>query len=997
MVPARAPAGRSFAIQRAASRPDCDEELVFRLARRFEAIVFDWDGTAVPTRQADVRDLRRLLRLLLRRGVHLVIVTGTSAENVDRQLRLRRRGEAGELLFLTNRGSEASRLGPAGPQLLARCRATPEEDAALDRAAEATATALRARGLSVAIVSSRLNRRKIDLIPEPGFADPPKARIATLAAAVLERTSACGIRDLAELVELARSSSLAAGLAGARISSDVKHIEIGLTDKGDAASAAFSHLGRLGVSPGLVLIAGDEFGAVGGVSGSDARMLAVPGAERAVAVSVGVEPGGVPHGVLHLGGGPEAFLELLSTQVDRRDRRELPMIDRDPAWTLVVEGVDPRHERAQESLLALTDGRVGTRAAPLRFHPAEDGGVHIAGVYIGSGASEELIHAPAWRRLAGRIVPGEPHERVLDLRTGVLGERIGGEQPVDTIAFSSLGRPGLSVLRASGPRLRAGSPLASPGGERSSELWHPNGAGGGVVTVARQMRRGSLDRFAAYAASLHHRPSTARTRRRIASAQRWGFDRLLCEHRAAWGARWQAADIRIVGDDELQLAVRVALYHLIGAVHEGGEAAVGARGATGDGYRGHVFWDTDVFVLPFLAATCPAAARAIVRYRHRRLAAARAEAASLGRAGARFPWESAASGFDVTPLAGVDRSGQPIRIENGAMEEHIVADVAWAAATYAHWTGDKGMAPAVAEILRETARWWASRVRMDGDGGAHIDRVIGPDEYHVGVDDNAFTNVMARWNLRAARRHVRTRESAQFEAIAGALVDGLDPATRRYEQFAGFFDLEPIVIADLARRPIAADILLGKDTVSGAQVVKQADVLMLHHLVPEETAPESLTPNLDYYEPRTAHGSSLSPGVHAALNARAGRMENALADLRLAARIDLDDLTGTTAAGVHLAAMASTWQALVGGVCGMRAQSGELRIDPVLPATWRALEVPVEIAGCSVRVCLEPGRLRVESTRRVTVRVGAGLSPHRVPPGGLCLRRQDGSEWEPAP
>ena len=243
---------------------------------------------------------------------------------------------------------------------------------------------------------------------------------------------------------------------------------------------------------------------------------------------------------------------------------------------------------------------------------------------------------------------------------------------------------------------------------------------------------------------------------------------------------------------------------------------------------------------------------------------------------------------------------------------------------------------------------------------------------------------------------LRTRESAQFEAIAGALVDGLDPATRRYEQFAGFFDLEPIVIADACQAPDRRGLLLGKDTVSGAQVVKQADVLMLHHLVPEETAPESLTPNLDYYEPRTAHGSSLSPGVHAALNARAGRMENALADLRLAARIDLDDLTGTTAAGVHLAAMASTWQAIVGGVCGMRAQSGELRIDPVLPATWRALEVPVEIAGCSVRVCLEPGRLRVESTRRVTVRVGAGLSPHRVPPGGLCLRRQDGSEWEPA-
>ena len=312
------------------------------------------------------------------------------------------------------------------------------------------------------------------------------------------------------------------------------------------------------------------------------------------------------------------------------------------------------------------------------------------------------------------------------------------------------------------------------------------------------------------------------------------------------------------------------------------------------------------------------------------------------------------------------------------MEEHIVADVAWAAATYQHWTRDTGMAPVVAEILRETARWWASRVRMDGEGRAHIDGVIGPDEYHVGVDDNAFTNVMARWNLRAARRHVGPAESARFESVAGALVDGYDPATGRYEQFAGFYGLEPIVIADLATRPIAADVLLGRDIVSGAQVVKQADVLMLHHLVPDETEAGSLTPNLDYYEPRTAHGSSLSPGVHAALNARAGRIENALADLRLAARIDLDDLTGTTAAGVHLAAMASTWQAIAGGICGMRAQNGELRIDP---------DAPRDVAGarrtgrdCGLLGARVP-RARSRSSRVDSPRDGQGWTGAEAAPG----------------
>ena len=151
--------------------------------------------------------------------------------------------------------------------------------------------------------------------------------------------------------------------------------------------------------------------------------------------------------------------------------------------------------------------------------------------------------------------------------------------------------------------------------------------------------------------------------------------------------------------------------------------------------------------------------------------------------------------------------------------------------------------------------------------------MIGPDEYHEPVDDNAFTNVMARWNLRRAARldGVAPDERATWLRLADSLVDGYDPETGIYEQFAGFFDLEPLRIADLApRRPISADLLLGSERVDGAQVVKQADVLMLHHLVPDEVATGSLAPNLEFYEPRTAHGSSLSPAIHAALFARAG-------------------------------------------------------------------------------------------------------------------------------
>ena len=148
----------------------------------------------------------------------------------------------------------------------------------------------------------------------------------------------------------------------------------------------------------------------------------------------------------------------------------------------------------------------------------------------------------------------------------------------------------------------------------------------------------------------------------------------------------------IDGDDDLQLAIRFALFHLIGSTASEGEAAVGARGLTGPGYRGHVFWDTDVFVLPFLAATHPPAARAILEYRIRRLPAALRTARSLGLAGARFPWESARDGVDVTPASARDATGKVVRIRTGESEEHIVADVAWAASTYVDWTGDNSFA-----------------------------------------------------------------------------------------------------------------------------------------------------------------------------------------------------------------------------------------------------------------------------------------------------------------
>jgi trehalose/maltose hydrolase-like predicted phosphorylase len=257
----------------------------------------------------------------------------------------------------------------------------------------------------------------------------------------------------------------------------------------------------------------------------------------------------------------------------------------------------------------------------------------------------------------------------------------------------------------------------------------------------------------------------------------------------------------------------------------------------------------------------------------------------------------------------------------------------------------------------ETARYWASRIRLDEQGRAHIYGVIGPDEYHEPVDDNAFTNVIARWNLRrGAEVSTDETERTRWLRLAEALVDGYDRPSGIYEQFAGFFELEPLVIEEIApRRPIAADLLLGPERTADAQVLKQADVLMLHHLLPDEVAAGSLVPNLDFYEPRTAHGSSLSPAIHAGLHARAGRYRPALDALALAARLDLDDLTGTTAAGIHLATMGGLWQALAFGFAGVRPRRDRIVVDPRLPTEWNALELGLCFRSRPLRLRIDRG------------------------------------------
>jgi len=293
------------------------ESLPQALQRRFDLFIFDWDGTAVPDRYTPTPDLNRALESLLLQGVWIAPVTGTKVENLEEHSlgRLSPQARAGRLIVCTNRGSEVWAYDPAGERRKVWSRVSTEtEEQQLSAAAEELQRRLKERGLEVEIIYQRLNRRKVDLIPLPEWAEPPKSRIGDLIAATRARVQAAGFAEIADLMDLAGDLARDAGLERPRVTSDGKYVEIGLTDKGDSVVWLIENVARAnGITNDRILIAGDEFGDVGGFSGSDARML-VPEAKDAVFFSVGPEPAGVPHPVLNVGGGPARFVEILEWQ-----------------------------------------------------------------------------------------------------------------------------------------------------------------------------------------------------------------------------------------------------------------------------------------------------------------------------------------------------------------------------------------------------------------------------------------------------------------------------------------------------------------------------------------------------------------------------------------------------------------------------------------------------------------------------------------------------------
>lgn len=727
----------------------------------------------------------------------------------------------------------------------------------------------------------------------------------------------------------------------------------------------------------------------------------------------------------------------------------------DPGWLLVEEGFELAREHEVESLLAISNGYLGSRASLAEGSEFSAPATFVAGIFglrQEPGATPELVAAPDVFRLR-LVVEGEElalgagraleHRRVLDMRHGVLWrewrhrtpagrvtrirerrlasladrhlllqvvelkpENYGGRVvlescveasvPVPPMATpppaltpvpgaSSASDPARLALRAEGTgaviALAMKGAVHATGGPASAP--RVDASGSRIVkrwTLAAEI--GQTYRLTRLVAVRTSRDAESPARAAAAHVGRLDLeaaDRIEREHIAAWRARWRATEVEVGGDDDAQRALRFACYHLIGAADPRDErVSVGARLLTGGVYLGHVFWDVEVYMLPFYVYTHPPSARALLMYRHHTLPAAREKARALGWRGALYAWESAMTGEETTPPAVVAPDGVVVPIRNGEQENHISAAVAYGVWQYWRATGDDGfLADAGAEILLETARFWASRGEWGKDGRYHIRHVIGPDEYHEDVDDSAYTNVMAQWNLERgleAARLVRERWPARWRElearlgleagepeswadVAAAMYTGFDPETGLFEQFRGYHDLEDVDLSAYEPSAGPADILLGRERTKRSKVIKQADVVLLLYLLWDRFTPEVRRANFDYYAPRCAHGSSLSPSIHALVAARLGEVGPALRYWRQAAEIDLANNMGNAAGGVHGAALGGLWQATVFGFAGLRFGERGPVLDPHLPPGWRALRFPVCWRGRRFRMSTD------ESTR----------------------------------
>ena len=472
------------------------------------------------------------------------------------------------------------------------------------------------------------------------------------------------------------------------------------------------------------------------------------------------------------------------------------------------------------------------------------------------------------------------------------------------------------------------------------------------LTVSSRLAEGQplrLVKFVAYGWSgTRSRPALLdQVEGALAGAVQTGWEGLAREQRAYLDDFWARADVELEGDEEIQQAARFGLFHVLQAAARAEGRPIPAKGLSGNGYDGHSFWDAETFVMPVLTHTVPEAAAHALRWRHSILAGALDRARQLGLRGAAFPWRT---------ISGAECSGY---WPAGTAAFHLNADIALAVARYTDATGDEQFDLRTGcDLLIHTARLWASLGHLDGT--FRIDGVTGPDEYSAVADNNIYTNLMAQQNLRAAadaaQRHPRRarelrvspEEVAAWRAAADRIVLPYDERLGVHCQAEGFTSHQ---VWDFARtRPEQYPLLAHFPyfDLYRKQVVKQADLVLAMQLFPDAFTAEQKARNFAYYEALTVRDSSLSACSQAVIAAETGHLDLAFDYLAESALMDIDDLEHNTRDGLHIAALAGSWIALVQGFGGMRYRSGQPpSFAPRLPPALSRAHVHGHVARSS--------------------------------------------------
>lgn len=483
-----------------------------------------------------------------------------------------------------------------------------------------------------------------------------------------------------------------------------------------------------------------------------------------------------------------------------------------------------------------------------------------------------------------------------------------------------------------------------------------------------------------------------RCRRTLDRAQKDGVEGILAAQRSWLDEFWSRSDVEIPGQPEIQQAVRWNIYQLAQATARAEGSGVPAKGLTGSGYGGHYFWDTEIYVLPFLTYTSPRYARNALRFRYQMLDAARKRASQVSQLGALFPWRT---------INGEEASAY---YAAGTAQYHIDADVSYALVQYVLATGDREFLEREGvDILVETARMWADLGfwRVNGDDEFHIHGVTGPDEYTTVVNDNLFTNVMARFNLRAAVRALEIigetdpQARADVDCRLGISAAEVHEWSRAAEKMAipwaehlgihpqDFHFLEREVW-DVAATPADRRPLLlhyHPLVIYRYQVLKQADVVLALFLQGNQFSAEEKLADFEYYDPLTTGDSTLSGVVQSIVAAEVGYQDLALEYFEKSVYVDIANLHANASDGVHVASAGGSWSALAFGFGGMRDHDGHVAFDPRLPASWDALTFRVTVKGSRLRVHLTAGAIELTCETGDGAHVSVRGVQHDVRPG----------------